>query len=97
MKGIEKRQNQRFSFRDTLEFTFSATHSAKDAPRQKARGIDISSGGVCLEARDALLKGEILKLFIPFQKSDANIPVLAEVLWVSSSNENLRAGLHFLS
>ena len=97
MPEIEKRQNQRFSFRDTLELKFSTSNLLTDSQPKKARGIDISSGGVCLETRDAFLKGEILKLFIPFQKSGANIPVLAQVLWVSGSNDNYHAGLHFLS
>ena len=97
VRETEKRKNQRSSFRDALELKFSATHPATGSPEHMARGIDISSGGVGLEARDELRKGEVVKLFVPFRRGGANLPVFAEVCWVSMANETYRMGLRFLA
>jgi len=93
----EKRRIQRFDFNQPIELKICATRRTNDCPIRQAKGVDINSRGIGLEAAEELLKGELVKMRVPQGTDGAFIPVFAEVRWVSGSKENYRAGLHFLS
>ena len=97
MQEKEKRLSQRSNFRQPLVYEVSATKQTVGRPGRMARGIDISSGGVGLEADDELQKGEVVKLSVPLGMGGANIPVFAEVCWVAALGGNYRMGLRFLA
>ena len=97
MQEKEKRQSHRSHFPQFLRFERSAINPSTDSPERKARGIDISTGGVGFEVDDELQKGEVVKLFVPLGMGGANIPVFAEVRWISMSGGKYRMGLRFLA
>jgi len=97
MPESEKRQSHRFEFRQILGFELSATQRLTSSPERRALGIDISSGGLGLEAEETLQKGEVVKLLVPFGVGNTNIPVFAEVRWVATFGERYRMGFQFLA
>jgi len=97
MAAIEKRQDQREGFQQTMEFELSAAHPVTDSLEQKALGVDISSGGVGLETVDQLRRDDVVKLSVPLGMDSINIPVFAEVRWVASLGGRYRIGLRFLA
>ena len=97
MERKEKRRRQRVDFNQALELKICATRRTEGTAVRKAKGVDINSRGIGVEAAEELFKGELVKMKVPLGTDGAYIPVFAEVRWVSGSNENYRAGLHFLS
>jgi hypothetical protein len=97
MQEKEKRQSQRRSFTEFLKLKLSATHPSADFLVRTARGVDISTSGVGLEADDELQKGEVVKLVVPLGMGGTNLPVFAEVRWVKALGSNYRMGLQFLA
>ena len=93
----EKRQNQRNAFKEFLKVRLSTSHPSADFPERMARGIDISTGGVGLEADEELRQGEVVKLSVPLGVAGTKIPVFAEVRWVEARGGTFRMGLQFLS
>jgi hypothetical protein len=97
MQKAEKRLSQRVEFKQVLEFELSAAKRLASSPERSARGIDISPGGLGLEADDELQKGEVVKLSVPLGLGSVNIPVFAEVRWVAPFGERFRMGFQFLT
>lgn len=97
MEEGEKRQNQRSVFKEFLKVRLSTTSPSADFPERMARGIDISTGGVGLEADEKLQKGEVVKLSVPLGVAGTKIPVFAEVRWVAEQSGGYRMGLQFLT
>ena len=63
---------------------------------QKEACLDISEDGLGVIGSFPLEKGQIVKLFIPISKGDTTLPVFAEIMWVKTVNDEIRAGLSFL-
>lgn len=97
MQKAEKRQSQRVEFKQEVVFELSAVKRSYTLLEQSFQGVDISTGGLGLEADDELQKGEVVKLYVPLGMGSVNIPVFAEVRWVVTSGDRYRIGFQFLT
>ncbi len=91
----QRRKAERRDFIRQFEFELIEPGKSTVATR-RARGVDISSDGLGFLTEGRLKKGMVLKLALPAQGVDANLPVFGEVVWSSPVAAGLRAGLRFL-
>ena len=69
----------------------------KTVASRTGQAVDIGHGGLGLVSPYSPTEGEVLKLSIPLKDPEVTLPVFAEVMWVSPSDEYYRAGLRFLA
>ena len=94
----DRDREDRFPLTRLLHFAPSA-HVAEGGygatgEREESIGflINVSSGGLCVLTRWALVEGTILRIRVPLPVPRAEIPTLAEVRWVRELPDVLHQG-----
>jgi len=98
---MERKNYQRLIRRKVFEkkITFEITKMDLDRVENIQKvgfGVDISSEGVGLTTDYALKKDDVLKLYLPVNEVNTNMPVFAKVVWSKQADNNFRAGLMVL-
>lgn len=92
-KRIYKRkQFEKLFYFETIETEFDQIKHIK----KSGFSVDISEGGLGIKLQEALMEGEILKIFFPISEINISIPIFAEVMWIGEEGKNFRIGLRFL-
>jgi len=64
---------------------------------ERTKTKNISFGGVCLEVKNKISEGSVIRLGIPPGGETAKINTFCEVEWCSPANGRYTAGLSFIS
>jgi len=91
-KDIRKEYTKEMSFESML-----AGEQGQGIASRTGQAVDIGQGGLGLVTPYSPTQGEVLKLSIPLKDPEVTLPIFAEVMWVTSSDEYYRAGLRFLA
>jgi hypothetical protein len=59
--------------------------------------VDISSKGIGMWTTAPLMRGDVVKLYIPILSQNTILPSFSEVRWVEPGNSHNRVGLQFLA
>jgi len=59
--------------------------------------VDISSKGIGMWTTAPLMRGDVVKLYIPILSQNTILPSFSEVRWVESGKSHNRVGLQFLA
>jgi hypothetical protein len=95
---LEKRILERNIFPYPIDFEIAQIGQEKTEPiTLTGDGVDISSNGVGMWTTASLVRGAVVKLYIPIPSQKTCQPCLSEVRWVESGNRHSRVGLQFLS
>jgi hypothetical protein len=96
--SIENRENRRIIFNENIQYEYCEIVSGRFVNRlNTGEGVDISDGGLGLRTRRAFMSGDVLKLYIPVEAGQANLPVYSLVVWVEPINGYYQTGLRFLT
>lgn len=94
----EKRTLERDIFPYPVDFEMAPLIPEQSDPvRLTGDGVDISSKGIGLWTTASLIRGDVVRLFIPAPSQKTCQPCLSEVRWVEPGNRHHRVGLQFLS
>ena len=94
---MERRITNRKTFDQPLKLEISLRERSRGNIQQKVLATDICFDGLGLSTDFALNKGDVVKIRIPVQAADVDIPVYAIVVWSKPEKSNYRSGLFFLA
>jgi hypothetical protein len=94
---MERRLINRKTFDQPLKLDVSLKERIPGKNWENSLATDISFDGLGLSTDYELKKGDVVKIRIPVQTVDVDIPVYAIVVWSKPEKSNFRAGLLFLA
>ena len=94
----EKRTLERNIFPYPVDFEMANLGPEQTDPiRLTGDGVDINSNGIGMWTTAPLIRGDVVKLYIPLPSQNTVQPSISEVRWVEPGNSHNRVGLQFLS
>jgi len=99
--GKDRRQHSRYSFETTIEYKVCHLPPPRKMVRlldtlRRAKGKDISKGGLSFTSPQLLLPGTVIEMKVPPSKAARTGRLRARVVWISEvSPEKYRVGVKF--
>jgi hypothetical protein len=96
-KSFELRKEPRVALPHAVRLERAALDGS-GGPSHWSEGLtrNISETGLGIIAQEALGEGEVLRVYLPVQSSEVNVPVFTQVCWARSTPKGCMAGLQFL-
>ena len=94
----EKRTLERNIFPYPVDFEMADLGPEQTKPiALTGDAVDISSNGIGMWTTAPLIRGDVVKLYIPIPSQNTILPSFSEVRWVEPGTSHNRVGLQFLA
>ncbi len=98
-RSADQRASERIEHRISIAYSFEVTALPTEKPTPFRFGmlLNISSTGLCFQARDKFCVQQIVALYLKLSDQTSGIKVLGKVLWAETDNDDfVRVGIRLI-